>query len=62
MDGLLIVGGIMSNGLAFWTKVERRETERRLRRGEIRMTWQNALPRGFSTAYASRRSACWGWC
>ena len=46
MGGLLIVGGLVSIGLAIWTQVEGRETERRLRRGEIRMTWQKALAKG----------------
>lgn len=46
MGGLLIVGGLVSIGLAIWTQVEGRETERRLRRGEIRMTWQRALAKG----------------
>ena len=46
MGVLFIIGGLVSIGLAIWTQVEGRETERRLRRGEIRMTWQKALAKG----------------
>ena len=46
MGVLFIIGGLVSIGLAIWTRMEGRETEQRLRRGEIRMTWQKALAKG----------------
>jgi len=46
MGVLFSIGGLVSIGLAIWTQVEARETERRLRRGEIRMTRRRAVAKG----------------